>query len=82
MRKVSVLIPNGRSCSATETECFFHQWGQTARYYLNDLISNTVAIVEDPTGKIWTVDPDQIKFLNEADSKEIITSYGPLKSKE
>jgi len=65
MRKVSVLIPNGRSCSATETECFFHRWGQTAAYSgnLKEVVSKTVAIVEDPTGKIWTVDPDQITFL-------------------
>lgn len=47
----------------------FHQWGEeTSVMYRDnepqDMGTHTVAIVEDEMGGVWTVNPNDIKFLD------------------
>lgn len=43
----------------------FHQFGTEAEINADgDIANNTVAIVEDEMGGVWTVNPNDIKFLD------------------
>lgn len=50
---------------------WFHGWGQDVSMYESyesegENFAKTVAIVEDEDGKVMTVDPEDIKFLDKA----------------
>ena len=44
----------------------FHQWGYVAYEYRNHGIMQTMAIVEDETGQIYMIPPNNIQFIDES----------------
>lgn len=44
----------------------FHQWGYVAYEYKNHGVMQTMAIVEDETGQICMIPPNDIRFIDES----------------
>lgn len=64
MRRCQFLIadPEGKPVSK---KGIFHQWGYTVYEYGNKGIMQTVAIVEDETGQVYTTLPNYVRFIEE-----------------
>lgn len=58
------IIKSGTNCFSEPSSGYFHSWGMETIELAEDVVSNTIAIVEDcVTGYVHKVDPIKMRFV-------------------
>lgn len=63
MRQIFFIVYDDSISKAERKEGFFHGWGQEYEVKLSGAGMRTVGICEDSVGKIWTVSPRRVHFV-------------------